>query len=196
LHDTISRSVFNNHFIFDKRIGLGSIAVISLTRYFNSSRSFSSTRPLANKPESLALEHINSEKPTTSSTINKIILNQNLSVTDPKLEKLLKVKGVELDLPISTPENNQLLAELTGKSKYKGFSGVYIFIHKNTGHKYVGSSNLLRRRMDYYFKADFPLVGKFLPLLHKEGLKAFKLIIFKLDSNIFSNQDALILEQY
>jgi len=196
LHDTISRSVFNNHFIFDKRIGLGSIAVISLTRYFNSSRSFSSTRPLANKPESLALEHINSEKPTTSSTINKIILNQNLSVTDPKLEKLLKVKGVELDLPISTPENNQLLAELTGKSKYKGFSGVYIFIHKNTGHKYVGSSNLLRRRMDYYFKADFPLVGKFLPLLHKEGLKAFKLIIFKLDSNIFSNQDALILEHY
>ena len=101
-----------------------------------------------------------------------------------------------MDLPISTPENIKLLAELTGKSKYKGFSGVYIFIHNNTGHKYVGSSNLLRRRMDYYFKGDFPLVGKFLPLLHKEGLKAFKLIIFKLDSNIFSNQDALILEQY
>lgn len=101
-----------------------------------------------------------------------------------------------MDLPISTPENIQLLAELTGKSKYKGFSGVYIFIHNNTGHKYVGSSNLLRRRMDYYFKGDFPLVGKLLPLLHKEGLKAFKLIMFKLDSNIFSNQDALILEQY
>jgi len=194
--DTISKSVFNNHFILDKRIGLGSIGVISLTRYFNSSRSFSSSIPLANKPESLALEHINSEKPTTWSTINKILLNQNLSVTDPKLDKLLKVKGVELDLPIPTPENIQLLAELTGKSKYKGFSGVYIFIHNNTGHKYVGSSNLLRRRMDYYFKGDFPLVGKLLPLLHKEGLKAFKLIIFKLDSNIFSNQDALILEQY
>lgn len=50
--------------------------------------------------------------------------------------------------------------------------------------------------MDYYFKGDFPLVGKFLPLLHKEGLKAFKLIIFKLDSNKFSSKDALILEQY
>jgi hypothetical protein len=50
--------------------------------------------------------------------------------------------------------------------------------------------------MDYYFKGDFPLAGKFLPLLHKDGLKAFKLIIFKLDSNKFSNQDALILEQY
>jgi len=182
--------------IFDKRIGLSSIATMSLIRYFSSSRSFSSIRPLAKNPESLALEHINSGKPTTSSIINKMLLNQNLSVTDSKLEKFLKVKGVELDLPISTPENKELLAELTGKSQYKGFLGVYIFIHKNTGHKYVGSSNLLRRRMGYYFKGDFPLTGKFLPLLHKEGLKAFKLIIFKLDSNIFSNQDALILEQY
>jgi hypothetical protein len=201
LHDRISRSVFNNHFIFYKPIILGSISTISLTRYFSSSlqsreRSFSSIRPLANNPESLALEHINSGKPTTSSIINKILLNQNLLVTDSKLEELLKVKGVEFDLPISTPENKELFSELSGKSKYKGFSGVYIFIHVNTGHKYVGSSNLLRRRMDYYFKGDFTLIGKFLPLLHKEGLKAFKLIIFKLDSNKFSIKDALILEQY
>lgn len=232
MHYIISKSIFNNHFIFDKCTGLGSIAVISLTsptrrpgpvtkymaskgtRYFSSSRlaavcigscessalahggSFSSKIPLINNPEFLALEHIDSGKPSTSSILNEILLNQNLSVTDSKLEKLLKVKGVEVDLPIDTPKKNQLLAELTGKSKYKGFSGVYIFIHKNTGHKYVGSSNLLRRRMDYYFKGDFPLSGKFLPLLHKEGLKAFKLIIFKLDSNRFSSKDALLLEQY
>ena len=166
------------------------------TRNYSATRSFNSIRPLANNPESLALDHINSEKPTNSSIINTILLNQNLSITDSKLEELLKVKGVEWDLPISTPENKQLLAELTGKSKYKGFSGVYIFIHKNTGHKYVGSSNLLRRRMDYYFKGDFPLSGKFLPLLHKEGVRAFKLIVFKLDSTIFSYKDSLILEQY
>lgn len=190
MHNTISKSVFNNHFTFDKRIEFNSVIAISLARYISSNRS------LVNNPESLALKHINSEKPTTSFILNKILLNQNLSVTNSKLERLLKVKGVELDLPISTPENNKLLAELIGKSKYKGFFGVYIFIHKNTGHKYIGSSNLLRRRMDYYFKGDFPLVGKFLPLLHKEGLKAFKLIIFKLDSNIFSSRDALILEQY
>lgn len=142
--------------------------------------------------------------------MNKILLNQNLVVTDSKLNQLLKVKGVEFDLPISTPDNYKLLHELTGKSKHKGFFGVYMFIHKNTMDKYVGSSNLLRRRMDYYFNGDFPLalrprpkdlvlgrkVGKFLPLLDKYGLKAFKLIIFKLDSNKFSCQDALILEQY
>ena len=113
MHDTISRSVSNNHFIFDKRVGLGSIAAVSLTRCFSSSRSFNSIRPLVNNPESLALEHINSGKPTTSSVINKVLLNQNLSVTDSKLEELLKVKGIEIDLPISTPENHQLLDQLT-----------------------------------------------------------------------------------
>jgi len=78
-----------------------------------------------------------------------------------------------------------------------------MFIHKNTAQKYVGSSNLLRRRMDYYFKGELTTslfkvkeAGKFLPFLKKEGLKAFKLIIFKLDTNKFSIQDALILEQY
>lgn len=167
-------------------------------------RSFSSIKPLANNPESLAVEHINSGKPTTSLVMNKILLNQNLVVTDSKLNQLLQVKGVEFDLPISTPENYKLLDELTGKSKHKGFFGVYMFIHKNTSpggarDKYVGSSNLLRRRIDYYFNGDLPLAGKFLPLracADKYGLKAFKLIIFNLDSNKFSSQDALILEQY
>lgn len=192
MQDAVNRSVFNNHFKFDKRIGLGPIAALTLTRSFSSVRSLG----VQHNPESLALVHINSEKPTTSSVINQILLNQGFSVNDSKLKELLKVKGVEMDLPISTPENKKLLDELTGKSKYKGFSGVYIFIHKNTGNKYVGSSNLLRRRMEYYFKGDFPLAGKFLPLLHQEGLEAFKLVIFKLDSSKFSNKDALILEQY
>lgn len=196
MQDRINRSVFYNDNLlkFNKRIGLGSIAAtLTLTRSFSSSISL---KEVEYNPESLALEHINSGKPTTSSVINQILLNQNLSVTDSKLEELLKVKGVELDLPITTPENKKLLDELTGKSAYKGFFGVYIFIHKKTGSKYVGSSNLLRRRMEYYFKGDFPLVGKFLPLLRQEGLGAFKLVIFKLDSNKFSYRDALILEQY
>lgn len=177
--------------MFNKRVGLGS--VVALIKSNNSIRSINSA---ANSSESLALEHINSGKPTTYLIINKVLLNQNLSVTESKLKELLKVKGVELDLLVSTKESRLVLDELTGKSVYKGFSGVYMFIHKDTGQKYVGSSNLLRRRLDYYFKGNFPLAGKFLPLLHKEGLKAFKLIIYKLDSNKFGNQDALILEQY
>ena len=41
--------------------------------------------------------------------------------------------------------------------------------------------------MNYYFKGDFPLQGKFLPLLRKEGLGAFKLVIFKLNNLKFEN---------
>lgn len=196
MHGTTSRSVFNNDLLSDKRIGLSTIAALPLTRHFSSIRS---ARSSVYNSESLASDHINSGKPTTLSVINKVLLNQNLVVTDSKLKELLKVEGVEIELPISTSKGKELLAELTGKSKYKGFSGVYMFIHKNTGDKYVGSSNLLRRRMDYYFNwgAELqPLVGKFLPLLYKEGLEAFKLIIFKLDNNKFSSQDALILEQF
>ena len=96
-------------------------------------RFYSLVKSLGNNPESVALEHINSGKPTTrlrrfqsktpgsSLIINKILSNQKLVVTDSKLNQLLNVKGVELDLPISTPENFLLLDKLTGKSKHKGF---------------------------------------------------------------------------
>lgn len=91
-------------------------------------------------------------------------------------------------------------------------ASVYVFIHKTSGHRYVGSSNLLRRRIETYFNFSNlysnksssklnslynPLLtGKFLPSLATEGLKAFDLIIFKLDPTKFSSEDALILEQY
>lgn len=170
------------------------MASLPLTRTFSTTVTRYYTKN--SNPESLALEHINSGKSTTASVINKILLNQNITVTDSKLEELLKVKGVELNLPISTPGEKNLFSELTGKSSHKGHFGVYMFIHKLTGKKYVGSSNLLRRRMDYYFKKDLPVMGKFLPLFVREGLSAFKLIIFKLDKNKFKIKDALILEQY
>lgn len=65
-------------------------------------------------------------------------------------------------------------------------------IRKN---KYVGSSNLLNRRLEYYFKDNLPKVGKLLPLISRDGLGAFKLKIYKLDKNKFKDRDALFLEQ-
>nr|YP_007507050.1 GIY endonuclease [Ceratocystis cacaofunesta]YP_009704189.1 GIY endonuclease [Ceratocystis fimbriata]YP_009710341.1 GIY endonuclease [Ceratocystis albifundus]AFO38106.1 GIY endonuclease [Ceratocystis cacaofunesta]QEN73752.1 GIY endonuclease [Ceratocystis fimbriata]QFX74843.1 GIY endonuclease [Ceratocystis albifundus] len=203
LHSVINHSFRNNYFLLDKRISLMSCVPIGRTFSPIATRAFSTTairRAEDFNPESLALEHINSGKPTNASVINKILLNQDITITDSKLKELLKVEGVELNLYTSSfplvQEDYKLFSELTGKSSYKGYFGVYMFIHKITGKKYVGSSNLLRRRMDYYFKGDFPLMGKFLPLLSKEGLGAFKLIIFKLDKNKFKVKDALILEQY
>ena len=219
MHDIINRSIFNNYLIFNKHNEFSICSVIYTVPLI---RTFSTVKGsvFQFKPESIVLEHSNSGEITTSSVINRILLNQNLSVTDAKLEELLEVKGVEINIPISNPKDNKVLEELTGKSKYKGFFGVYFFIHKNTNQKYVGSSNLLRRRMDYYFKEEYlikdkvaaatqqPLLwteklepqkqplSKFLQLLHKEGLAAFKLIIYKLDENKFTSKDALILEQY
>ena len=114
--------------------GLNSIAARSFTRSSILNRLY---RRTVNNHESGAIVHINSEESANHLLINKKLLNQNLSVTQSKLEELLKVKGVEIDLPVVTPEDKKLLADLTGKSKYKGFFGVYIFIHKNTGQKYL-----------------------------------------------------------
>lgn len=147
------------------------------------------------KLEKLALEHINSGKKTTHLVINKLLYNQKVSISANKLKELLKVKGIEFALPI-TKDNLNNFHGLVGKSKHTGFAGVYVFTHISSKSMYLGSSNLLRRRMEYYFKGDFPLTGKFLPLLHKEGLSSFNLKIIKLDYNIFKAQDALLLEQY
>jgi hypothetical protein len=171
-------------------------------------RYYSTVKGNIKNSEILALEHIKSGNVTTYLVINNILANQRVSISENKLKDLLKVKGVEVDLPVT---DSKSFGELVGKSAYKGFFGVYLFIHKLTDQTYVGSSNLLRRRMDYYFKGDFPTPpgprgpsapcrqgggGKFLPILRKEGLGTFKLVIFKLDNNIFNVKDALFLEQY
>jgi hypothetical protein len=193
-------NIFNNYFISNLYNEFNVYSILCTVPLI---RSYSSVKGsvLKFKPELIALDHINSGKVTTSLIINKILLNQNLSVSESRLEELLKVKGVEINIPILSSEDMKLLDELTGKSKYKGFFGVYFFIHKITNQKYVGSSNLLRRRMDYYFKEEYLIkdkqtLSKFLQLLHKEGLAAFKLIIYKLNENRFTSKDALILEQF
>lgn len=185
--------LINNYLLLDS-----SISILIFKRTYNTTATKQSEEF---NPEFLALEHINSGNPTTASVINNILLNQAIAVTDSKLKDLLKVEGVGFNLYLSSSpvakEDYKLFSKLTGNSSYKGHSGVYMFIHKTTGQKYVGSSNLLRRRMDYYFKGDFfSLTGKFLPLLTQKGLGAFKLIIFKLDNNKFNVKNALILEQY
>ena len=43
---------------------------------------------------------------------------------------MLKVEGVEFDLPI-TKYNQTMFDSIVGKSKYSGFLGRYVFIHKD-----------------------------------------------------------------
>lgn len=61
---------------------------------------------------------------------------------------------------------------------------------------YVCSSNLLRWRLKYYFQTVTENTGgKFLTLLNRDGFSAFKLKIYKLDSNNFKVTYSLLLEQ-
>ena len=84
---------------------------------------------------------------------------------------------------------------MVGKSKYSGFVGVYVFTHVVSRSMYVGSSNLLSRRMEYYFIDDAPRIGGlFLPILNKQALSAFKLKIYTLDNDEFKTTDCLLLE--
>jgi hypothetical protein len=51
--------------------------------------------------EKLALEHIHSGNVTTHLVINMLLSNQKVSISANKLKELLKVKGIEFDLPIT-----------------------------------------------------------------------------------------------
>ncbi|KAG0632648.1 GIY endonuclease, partial [Tuber brumale] len=136
---------------------------------------------ISNRPENLALDHINSGNTTTATVINNILSNQKVAITPPdapqekKLEELLGVKGIEFDLPI-TKDTQASFTAVVGKSVHSGgFAGVYVFTHIASNFKYVGSSNLLVRRMAYYFKDNLPQVGLLLPFITRYGLSAFKL---------------------
>lgn len=60
---------------------------------------------------------------------------------------------------------------------------------------YVGSSSSLARRLIGYFKGTHPDVGKFIPLLRKQGVNAFSLQVIPLIEN-YSYSQELSMEQY
>lgn len=63
--------------------------------------------------------------------------------------------------------------EKLGKVNGKEVAGVYIFTHKETGAKYVGSSIQLATRLQRYLNNTYKEYGKFLPFLTKEGIERF-----------------------
>src|SRR5690242_14626920 len=125
---------------FSSKIVSSPNIIKGFTRYYSTRRDSSNINS-----EKLALEHINSGNKTTYLVVNKILKGQKVSISEGKFKDLLKVKGVEFDLSL---RDTKAFEKLVGQSTYKGFFGVYVFIHKATNQIYVGSSNLLRRRME------------------------------------------------
>ena len=70
-----------------------------------------------------------------------------------------------------------------------------VWTHISTGHKYVGSSSTLARRLIGYITCTHTSTGKLIPLIKKDGIGAFNLQVIPLKDN-YTNNLELILEQY
>lgn len=145
----------------------------------------------------------NDFKEINQEIINKVLMNQEISTVrrtkQKELDELKKIPGVKFDLPFNE-ETYSLLAKLVGKPKTRSRKqGIYIFTHKVTGSKYVGSSNSLSRRLYQYF--DFTHfnqknTGLLTPLIKKEGFSAFNLEIKVMPPGLDTDYYYLFLEQY
>lgn len=144
-------------------------------------------------------EHMKKGNITTNKIINNVLLNQKVSISQEELDKLLNLSKVKFDLPI-TKEIYPALLALIGKSQSRrSKAGIYIFTHKTTNSKYVGSSNDLSRRFKQYFEKNVlfnnKTTGLLLPLIEKEGFEAFTLEIIVIPSS-YPKYSHCFLEQY
>lgn len=112
------------------------------------------------------------------------------------MDKILGIPTLELsNLDCNTIKSDYFLQNIgTVRSKIQ-VPGVYIWTHLSTGHKYVGSSSALARRLIGYFNGTHKDTGKLIPLIKSEGLGAFKLQVIPLIESYTVNEE-LSLEQY
>lgn len=152
------------------------------------------------RPNTIALEHINNGNPITSEVINSVLLNQKVSITQQELDELLSLPSVNFDLPLTDQTYPALLGLIGKPGSKRSKAGIYIFSHKYSDKKYVGSSNDLARRFKQYFEKNALFSNKdtgiLLPMIEgEENLKAFTLEVTIIPSS-FSNYAHCFLEQY
>lgn len=130
--------------------------------------------------------------------INKLVRNQGISITLSELDRLKEIPGVKYDLPLNSETVKSFNSLIGGPKTRLRRPGVYIFTHKKTGHKYVGSSNSLSRRIHQYFNGSYfnKHSGLLIPLIKCEGLQAFTLEVFVMPNDFISGFYFLFLEQY
>ncbi len=116
----------------------------------------------------------------TSEVMNKVLVNQQVSITQTELEKLKSIPGVKFDLPLNDDTVRAFIG-LVGRSNSRiSRAGVYIFTRIATGSQYVGSTNSLARRLFGYFrheKNEKENSGLLLPILKKQGVA--RLLVWK-----------------
>lgn len=145
----------------------------------------------------LVVKCINENKEINADIINQILFFCNIKVNDKELDELKNFPVYTFDLSDCLDKNNShSIYKLIGSvGSKKQIRGVYLFIHKYTKSKYVGSSTQLAIILNGYFLKKHRPIGLFIPLLYKEGLSNFILKIIPLDKCKINNSH-IILEQY
>ena len=145
----------------------------------------------------LALEHINQKKPVNCKIINDILAYCNITINDEILKNLINSPRIVINnLDKEGSSTKKIIKDNLGLPSSKiQVPGVYIFTHKNTGQKYVGSSSQLAVRLSGYLNNKYKTMGKFLPLLNKESFFNFTLEIIPLYNN-YSFRSEIVLEQF
>ena len=143
----------------------------------------------------LAQEQIKSKKPVTFKVINEILAYCNISITEDLLNSLINVPSIIIKNLLQN-ETKKILKDNIGLPSSKiQIPGVYIFKHKITGEKYVGSSSQLAIRLSGYLNYTHKPIGKFTPLLFKDRLSNFTLEVIPLVNN-YNFRSEIVLEQY
>ena len=143
------------------------------------------------------MDHIKSGKLTDFKVINAILGFCNISISQEILNNLINKPRKYFD-NLESNNTRKIIRNLVGSlSSSKQIPGVYIFTHKITGVKYVGSSSEIAVRLfRYLYYRHQILSGKLLPLLHKDKLSNFTLEIILLDQQQYNFRSELVLEQY
>jgi len=111
----------------------------------------------------LAAEYITSGRTVNYKIINDILAYCNIEITEDKLKELINAPSFILE-DLCKGETNKNLTDKIGTPSSKiQIAGVYIFKHKYTGQKYVGSSSQLAIRLFGYLNFRQKLIGKFVP---------------------------------
>lgn len=127
--------------------------------------------------------------------INSLLSVYNLHITDEALNALINMQSFMFEDLYKDLYKDPSFIEKFGKADGRAVAGAYIFTHKETGAKYVGSSAQLATRLKRHLNKTHQATGKFVPFLNAEGLDKFTLKVIPIYSSLVLKPE-LILEQY
>lgn len=144
----------------------------------------------------LAKKCMKQGEPITAKDVNKVLAFANIKINQATLDEILKRPRLVFENLDSNTVKSDYFIKNIGKVRSKiKVPGIYIWTHKTTGNKYVGSSSELARRLIGYFNNHYKDTGKLISLLKSEGVSALKLEVIPLTDSYEVHQEHC-LEQY